>query len=32
VPAAAFGMAPGDSFQFGLQVILDGLEAQLPGQ
>ena len=29
-PAAAYGAAPEHSFEFGLQAILDGLEAQLP--
>lgn len=28
--AAQYGAAPEDSFQFGLQAILDGLEVQLP--
>lgn len=28
-PAAAYAAAPGNSFEFGIQVILDGLEAQL---
>ena len=28
--AADYGAAPEGSFEFGLQVILDGLEAQFP--
>ena len=27
--AADYGAAPGNSFEFGLQAILDGMEAQL---
>jgi AcrR family transcriptional regulator len=30
--AANYAAAPGNSFEFGLQVILDGLQAQLPAR
>lgn len=29
--AADYGAAPNDSFEFGLQAILDGLETQVVG-
>jgi hypothetical protein len=29
LPSAGYGAAPGGSFEFGLQAVLDGLEARL---
>ena len=32
LPSAGYGAAPGGSFAFGLQAVLDGLEARLASQ